>query len=328
MFPLTLLIAWSSSEVVRGEKIHFPLLGFWLAILYQFELAGFILLPIVAVALLWGKVKLAGKDISRFLLGGIIGLTPFIAWDLKQGVYLQTIGFLTWAAIKVWEGILGVFTGQRGPAVFGPAIEFFSNIISPSSSIFAILLLLLSLGLFVFPFLGRNKKLEFGQKFVLIWFFGAFFGFLLRGIYSEAYIPLLYFPTIIIFAFFLDWVIQKSGRAGWLFILVYVSLNSVFLVQHYTSSNLNRLTFSERLEVVDFIINNAQGKDYKLTYFGPGYMFHSGDNHWRYLLWWKGNEPEKDAERSFSIIEKPYSLSKEFNRLKDFGNVKVGIEEQ
>ena len=54
-------------------------------------------------------------------------------------------------------------------------------------------------------------------------------------------------------------------------------------------------------------------------------MFHSADNHYQYLLWWKGNEPVKNSEKSYAIFEYPYSSLKKFEKVFDKGYVKVGV---
>jgi len=123
IFPMTTLIAYSFWKVYLGERKHYFFLGLWLAILFQFELAGFILFPIILVVFFWQRIKFRPQDILSFLSGGVIGLAPFIIHDIKQGVYIQTAGFLAWFVGKVVEGFLSILTGARGGLVFAPAIH-------------------------------------------------------------------------------------------------------------------------------------------------------------------------------------------------------------
>ena len=52
---------------------------------------------------------------------------------------------------------------------------------------------------------------------------------------------------------------------------------------------------------------------------------HSADNHWKYLLWWKGRESVNDSLRTYIIYDYPYLPSAGVDIVKDIGYVKVGV---
>jgi len=154
MFFLTLLVAWSYTKLRNGNLVNYLVLGFLLAIIYQFELASFILFPILFITSIWEGIELKWKNVLIFIFGLIVGLLPFIVRDLQQGVYLQTLGFLGWVVTKGIEGLLGIFSGDRNIFLFNPVIEFLKSFIFPKSLSYAAFLFLLS----VFYYLKKLKK--------------------------------------------------------------------------------------------------------------------------------------------------------------------------
>lgn len=86
--------------------------------------------------------------------------------------------------------------------------------------------------------------------------------------------------------------------------------------------------FSEKLVVSEFIVKDAKGKNFELGYLGSGYQFNSGKDHWRYLFWWKGNEPTLNAYMKYTIAEDPYDLKGKFDKVYNFNKIKVGVKEK
>lgn len=329
IFLVTLLIARSASSIVKERAGHYFLLGLWLTILYQFELSGFILLPIILIAFICQKVRPTKQDILRFGLGGIVGLTPFIFWDIRQTIPLQTVGFMIWAFIKVGEGLLGLLGRTSVGNDLSQSVAYFVRLVYPASTIFALIFLTFSVTAF-FYFLKQNRrKLKFGHKFIFVWLLTALAGFFLRGVVAEAYMPLIFLPFSLVVALFLKELINKVGTIGWILALTIIFMNFLFLVKtNFFQPEVYGPTLQQRLEIVDFIVKDAGGESYKLVYQGPGDMFEAGDNHYQYLLWWKGNEPKREAALVYTLIEiePPQGLTKQFDRTKDFGYAMVGFE--
>ena len=325
IYLLTLFAAWSFTQINKKNSKHFFFLGLWLAILYQFELAGFILLPIIILAFLWNKIQIKRKQILRFILGGLVGLLPFIIYDLQKGVYLQTLGFLGWFATKIFEGFTSIFTGGRNVVPFTPFVSFLQRFIYPNSDNFALAIISFAILFFLNKF-KKQKKSVFANKFILLWLFITILGFFIRGVFSEAYMPLTYLPIIVIMSLLFNFLIEKLKRAGFIILTIIIVGNIWFLLNNnFISEKRDYITFKQRLETVDFIIEDTKNENFDLVFRGPGYMFHSADNHYQYLLWWKGNEPVKNSEKSYAIFEYPYSSLKKFEKVFDKGYVKVGV---
>lgn len=325
IFFATLLIAWSTYQIVRKKKYHYFFLGLWLALLYQLELAGFILLPVVLLSLLWQKIKVSRKDIFGFIYGGLLGLTPFIIWDLKQGVYLQTLGFTAWVFTKIWEGIAGFAAGGFNAASYSAGLDYLVRFIYPSSPYFAQALALFSLAIFLIYVFQHMRKLAFEYKFIFLWLTFALSGFILRGIVSEAYTPLLFFPLVVILSLSFRWLLAKTSIYFWLIIITIVSVNSIYLIQtNYLLPSVYGLPYSERLKISDSIIENADGREYKFIYQGPGDNFAASDDNYQYLLWWMGNKPVKSSPLSYTLFEPADKLTGNFDEVIDFGHTKVG----
>lgn len=322
MFPATLLIAHSFGKIVRGEKKYYFSLGFWTSMLFQIELVGFILWPILVLTFFWGKLAEKLNDFVKFILGTLIGLTPFIVWDLKQGVYLQTLGFLGWVATKSLEGILGLFTGERGVFLFNPVVDYLKRIIFAPSTFISFILLSLAMLVFIPSFRKVSKETSAYLKLIFVWSVLGSVSFLIRGIYSGAYIPLLFFPLIVILSLFFDWVIKKKKKVGVGLLTLMILGNVYYLMKNF--NKVKKITLSDRIRVADYIVKNSQDQDYELIYRGTGYVFPLGDSHWRYLLWWRGKEPKAKEEFKLAIFEYPHKPVGNFEIIKDFGYIKVG----
>lgn len=326
IFPTTLLVAWSSHQAYKGSKKHFFLLGLWLSLLYQLELAAAVLIPIVFLTFLWQRVKVGLKDLFLAISGFAVGIIPLIIHDVKTGVFLQTAGFFAWAVTKIFEGISGwVSGGGTGEPYFDQLYTFLGRLVFPEAPALAILLLGASFLAFIYFEKGDIKKLPFEKRFIFLWFTLSIAGFILRGIVSEAYMPLSFFPAISILALAADKMVAKAPLLGWLGLVFILLVNGLFLLKtNFLLPGPYGLPLSDRLKVVDFIIQDTQGKPYKLVYRGVDHIYESGDNHYQYLLWWRGNAPSKDADLTYFIFEpKEYSLPT-VEPLVDFGYAMVG----
>lgn len=275
IFPLTLLVAWLTFQARRENPKYTLALGFCLAILFQVELVCFILLPITLLTLISARYITFRKLILIFT-GGFWGLLPFFIYDFQNKVFIQTIGFLVWMLIKFFEFVLSL------------------NILS-----FLILLILsfLFLGI-IFNYLGRFGFLE---KFIFIWLVTSVAGFKIRGIISSAYLPVVFSPSILTFALFINFIIKKSRIFGYLVLTIFILGNTFFVLNSFGVKK--GIYLRDRLRVVDRIIVEANGEDFDISYIGPGDEFHSADNHYHYLLWLRGYEPKKDSRLVFKIFE-------------------------
>lgn len=327
IFPLTLVIAWLAKRSI-GQHKHAPLLlGFFMAVLYQFELAGFILLPIVVLALLWQKVKPKWKSILRFALGGTIGLTPFIFSDIREGTYLQTAGFGFWLIRKSVRGFFSFLKGGADTQIFTPGVNFLTDFTFPLSKAVALTIFVSGLILIAYWLIKERKSLVFAKKLIIVWLSLATVGFFLKGVFAEAYMPTVFFPTLMLLAFLFDFLIAKFRYLGWAILLLIVGINSLFVVK-VSFNRENMYSISKMNEVAKYIVAEAEGRSYQLVYMGPSDMYESGDNAWRYLLWREGNEPEIRSNLVYTISYEPVRNLGSFDKTINFGSITVGVKQK
>lgn len=335
IFLITLLIVWFSNEIAKG-KDRFFLLGLLFATVFQFELAAFIMVPIVVIGLLWHRIemqrrilKLVQNDVRHWLelfAGAFFGLLPFIIYDFKNGVFIQTIGFGVWFLQTLKSGIVSVITQSRARADLLPASTYLKNLVFPYNTSIALCILIISFCYFVYKYLKASEK-SFIQKLTIVWFLIGVSSFFVRGSFSEAYIPLLYFPVTLVIATLLNDLITWKKVFVPIVVIYFVAL-FIYDLQAL-SIDRNPIPYVKKLAVADYIVSDAKGRDFKLRYFGAQYMFEAGDNHYQYLLWWKGNEPKQTALLEYTIVEYPYNDDQfNFVKKKDFGNVTVGVSER
>jgi len=325
IYPLTIIISLFLTKSMKEGNYNWFFLGFFLALIYQFELAAFIMLPIVTATLILSKSKLNRKSFLIFLLGGAIGLSPFIIHDIREGIYLQTVGFLAWLVIKIYEGLSGIFTAGGSLLIFTPFLLFIKELILPASSGFAYTLFILSFALFLYKFTNIYKYKGVKTvylRYLLVWSIFTASAFFLRGSFSEAYFPLLFFPFLVLIALFYDALIKKNRKLGWGLVLVLSIINSAFILRSFGKLALLS-PLSKRVEVVNIIAIKSNGDPIKLTYLGPNDHFDSGDDHWEYLLWWKGVKLDNKAKLEMLIAESTPILPDKYGLSHDFGTIKI-----
>lgn len=292
IFPLTILVTLSLIKIFKGFENFWFFLGFGLAIIYQFGLSTFIMLPVVFSTIFWEKIKISSKNLLKFILGGAIGILPFILWDIEEIANLQILGFLVWLNMKVYENFV------------------------------LVVLLILSVILFFYILTKKLKHLGFGNKFITSWLVFGILGLGVGGVFSQTYLPIIFLPVVTFCAVFFDWLISKKIELGIVSLLVFTIFNSFFSRKILDKTDV--ISLSKRISVAKFIVKDSSGRRFALQYLGPGYNFNFGDNHWKYIFWWLGNEPEKEAKLMYMIAEHPYSLIGEFDKTYYFGKISVG----
>lgn len=297
---ITILVGLFTYRAYLGKEKSYLWLGFLLAVLFQFELAGFIMVPIILATLVWSDIKkLTISNVLQLSAGWFWGLLPFLIYDLTNGVFIQTIGFGVWFLSKIWEGMIG-FLAHDGESVktANYGITYMSDLVFPTISGVATGVIGTCI---CYLILKIKKRVEpnFAYKFLFVWLVIGLLSFLVRGTFSEAYIPLLYFPVLVSFALLLSEITERRVYIGVFLIILLSTFHITSLLGRFTET----IPFSDRIATVDFIIQDANGSDFSLHYFGPQYMYAAGDDNWQYLLWWRGNEPKVNIRKSYTLYE-------------------------
>ena len=116
-------------------------------------------------------------------------------------------------------------------------------------------------------------------------------------------VPIHYF--LVLFPFIIIFGAKIIIKLKFLGILV-LSVLTIISCKYFTvDRHCTLVPYAQQLQVVDAIINDAQGRHFELKRWG---MFEEFDanfaQNYQYLLWWKGNEPVKDSDLVYTIYEK------------------------
>ncbi|KKQ42236.1 MAG: glycosyl transferase family 2 [Microgenomates group bacterium GW2011_GWC1_37_8] len=323
IFLATIVLAHFFRKAVKGKSIYYLLTGAMLSVLYQLELAAFILFLIVGMMLVIYRKNISIQKILFLIAGVFIGLLPFIIYDYRQGLYLQTLGFIAWLFLRVYESLIS--TGRSGfnPVLFKDAKLYISQFIFYKSYFISLSIFMISLIFLLVKAFGKSSNFEF--RFIFLWIYLSIAAFLLRGFISAAYLPLIFFPLIISLAVFFDMVIKKFKYIGWVIFTGIILMNISAVFSYFNEFEKSGVTlYSTRISAAEKLVELSAGREYKLEYFGPGREFQTGDDNWNYLLWWNGNEPKVIAKNIFAIIEYPYKVPEGYKQIIDLGSVKIG----
>ena len=326
IFLFTILNAWSVVESLKGKTIHFILLGLWLAILFQLELAAFVLILLTGLIFLIYRTKISIKDILLTIFSGTIGLLPFILSDLKSGHFIQTYGFLAWFTSKLIEPITALLKGTVLTSIdFGRGSEYLNEFIFPYSKltpivVFVALLLYLTLDLY------KNIRKDPKSVFISIWLISVLLSFFVRGAVSAAYLPLIFFPFTVILARLYHKAFVKYKLVTSLTLLLLFILNLYYAISTLKNDPNENISYPKMLSVSTEIISDADGRVFQYNYFGPNDQFETSDDPWIYLLWWMGNEPRTGSELKYVVADFPAKLPVGYKRMGEFTELSVGVK--
>jgi len=292
------LIKW-----VKGNIIFFPILILLLAILYNLELATFILFfPFVLIFIygFWKKenwvLRLKDKKIAfySFLLF-ILPMSPVIIYDFSNG-FKQTIVFFAWTLYKPFSFLVH---NHNGNFIFNlyVVINFLSvsiqKLIFEQNLYIALLILVVSLIYLVFKL---KKKQETADLILFLLLLVSFGGILLNQTPSDAYLPIVFPLVIICVSIFLYYLFSLNKLLVVLLVLIVV-FNVQSVLRNDMVSDLGK-----RLQAVNKIIALTKHGEYNLIGVGSGSQFSSFTMNYEYLLWLKGNSPSHKTQKEKIII--------------------------
>ncbi|MCL4354088.1 glycosyltransferase [Patescibacteria group bacterium] len=316
----SLLLIYFIYKWTRGKAHYFPGVVFLLALLYNFELATFVLaIPVIGI-LAYGVIKKQEfvkkifilKYLMLSLLAFLAPMLPFLIYDTNYG-FPQTFKFVAWLGYRllVFFRIIGSSSGRIFSAdIVSFILNNLSKLIFAYNSLFSILLLTASI---IFLLVYIYKKRVLGNLFsahliLLIFILIPLAGLFVNKTVSDAYIP-IFFPSIILaVAVFLGRCL--SLRFFKLITILLILLISLFNLNYINNNYLNGTDLKQRTEAVDKIIKMSEGKDFKIKGKGPGSNFESFTMNYEYLLWWKGHAPvKKNTDIIFTIEENKKGIS-------------------
>ncbi len=296
----TILYFYCIYKWVTGKIQYFPFVLFFIAILYNLELATFTLFFPFIVLFIYGLIKkkqfiidvFTKDNLVKSVFAFIFPMIPVIIYDFSHG-FKQTIVFLVWVAYKPFSFLFKTdssnFLGNLGNVV-NFLLQNLQRIIFDYNQMFSLVIFLLSLS-FLSLSVYREKGKIFSSKFLLLIFLIiSVLGILINQTPSDAYLPIIFPFVIFTVAVFWGYLltIKKIKFLILLILLILVSNN------FYSSyKNSLRPDFENRIKAVERIIVLSKGQEYNLIGEGNGSQFISFTMNYEYLLWWMQNPPSK-----------------------------------
>ncbi len=305
---------------VSGNKKAFPLIIASLAILYNLEIATFILAIVFFLILAYGALKktswfrkiISLKIIIASLFAFIIPMIPMFIHDINHE-FSQTIKFIAWLGYKV---LLVFGYPPLHPEIQSPGINeilvflaiHFQRLIYAPSSLVAFILGVFSIGFFyksIIPKIKFNKN-NISIIVLALIFSVSLVGFIIVGVPSSAYLPIFFAPVILLTALFFE-RLMNNKKLGYKLTLLLLSLivfgNSYYLISHnYSFDMYLGQTLKVKIDIAKSIIRQSTGREYNLIGTGPSSQFKSFTMNYEYLTWWLGHGPSDEQQKLQFII--------------------------
>lgn len=324
---LTLLLFYTLFRWINGYRYGFPVSIFLLALLYNFETATFMLVPIVGIILLYGVYKrtewvkplLDKKIILLSFVSWILPMIPMIMYDINHG-YPQTLKFAEWVVYKI-ATIFGFpklhpdAPGETYQTMLPFASALIQRMVFLKSEVISWLILGISFVTLVIRNVFSLRKKEFLQSYSLLFLFFTIptIAYIAEKTNSDAYwivfFPIIAFMIAVVFDQLMSW--RKNYFPMLVILLVYVSYNifALFQTNFLMMKGMYGYTIHQRLEVAKKIISDSKGKQYTIGSKGPGSQYESITMNYQYLTWWLGHGPSKSQESlQFIIQETPTAI--------------------
>lgn len=322
----TLLYIFFLYQWIQGKPHYLPLVIFILAVLYNLQIATFLLTVVFLIVVIYGFVTkkewLMKSFVPKILLlsvaGFIVPMIPMLLYDIGHG-YPQTVLFLAWIGYKM-TSVFGYSLQQ--PDIQSTDIktviiflaESYKRLTYAAESFVAFTLAFFSFGFLIMSLRNRlrSKKHHSGEYLLGILVFVSTIGIIATNTASGAYLPIL-FPTItLVTALFFDKLFTMRAVLAPIIVLILglITFMNIFtlLQQNYYVANVGNM--ADRTRIAKEIVTKADGRSYNLVGKGEASQFESFTMNYEYLTWWLGNGPSKTNEQlQFIIEEKPSGIT-------------------
>lgn len=306
----TILYFYAVFKWLTGDTKFFPLILFFLAILYNLELATFILAFPFILILAYGVIKrksfvkqlLSLKLIFYSFIFLSIPMIPVLIYDFSNG-FKQTVIFLGWVIYKPFSFLFSIKQIDNS--------ESFSNVVSfillniqkiiLNFNALVSLLIFLSAFLYLTYLVYKEKNIFLNSKTLLLLFTAiSIFGILVNKTPSDAYLPIIFPFVIFIIALFFDKLLNFKKAKYFVALGVFILLGLNF---YFAYKNTFKPDYQNRIKASNEIIALTKGREYNLIGKGEGSWFESFTMNYQYLLWWKGYPPSEKKENLKILIK-------------------------
>lgn len=303
----TIILFYSVYKWIKGNVLYFPFIIFLLAILYNFELATFTLVPIIIILLMigfatkkqWARDLINKKIAVLSLLGFLIPMIPIIIYDFGHG-FPQTIKFVIWILYKIavtlrlYPSLHPDAPSETYQTMFLFASTLIKRLIFFENTYIAWTILILSVSYLIFIVCrfvaGKSNSL------LLLFFVIPVLGYVAAKTNSEGYV-LIFFP-VVTFMIALLFNIIISRRLlfvpGVILLFGIGFVNSYSLVsKNYLMKNGYGIPIIDRINIAKQIVRESGKKEYNIIGRGEGSQYESFTMGYEYLTWWIGKQPSK-----------------------------------
>lgn len=251
---------------------------FWLflsfGIVLQFELSNAVILIILGILFLIYRPSIKKKEILVSLLGLLLGILPFILYDLTHK-FVYSIGFPLWIAnrIRLFFASQQIKGSSPETSAISQIYQQGAGSIFPKSIIIVLIEIIgvcIALIKEIFPF--RTDKKNIGLLLVVLWFIIPLIGYTIHRTPGVAYFPLL-FPALSLLLANAVVFWQKRIKIIVTIFIVICMMNAIFLIQNdyflFTTTKANtmppeRYAFGYSMQIsqdaANAIIKNAKGR--------------------------------------------------------------------
>lgn len=293
-----IIFIFSLFKIVTNKLFYLPIALFALSVLYNFEIATVVLLPILTGVVLYKMFKsdlnLTKKHIVLSTISFVIPLIPIILYDVKNG-FPQTVKFLAWIFYRLFS--FGQNTTIESTQNMLNFLGFnFSKLIFPSNNLVTFGILITFAFWILYYFIKKKDKT---YKLLLSLFCFPLFVLVLNQTPSDAYLPVVFPTTTLLLALFFDFLMHKF-KIITLVLLIFILLTNIYFIfkeDFILDKKSGRLfTLDKRMEASKEIINLASGRNYNLKGLGLGSNHESFTMNYEYLAWWLGHAPSEKEE--------------------------------
>ncbi|MEK7605468.1 MAG: glycosyltransferase family 39 protein [Patescibacteria group bacterium] len=308
---------------VKGQKSFLGFSLFFLAILYNLELATVILVvPMVAFLMygLWQKksyTKKIGKtDAFKAFLLGLIPMLPILIYDVTHG-FKQTLIYGGWLFYSFTRGLLGFLYGSSDTTEKIEVLNFLysslRSLIFFDNGLIALLLLGISFLWVAYLLFRQYKQSRINPAYVLVifWFLLTVSILILNGVASDAYLPQLYPAIFLILALGADSLHRISPKLPYFIIIVVFIFNIHSVITHnYFMAEGEGIPLSSRQAIANEMISKSDSKAIIIKGEGIGSQFRSFTMPYEYLVWYY--DPGRRVGKSsklFIVSEREFRIN-------------------
>lgn len=320
--PTQPVIFWSFamffalSEILRGSiKRGLTICAVLLSLVWHFNFALMLTLPLIPVTLIFSKKKMRLSDVILPALVFVFLSLPLFYFELRHS-FIQSNAFIASMTTNQHDIISG---WDKVVNTYHLISKNYYSILLPSLSLLTyehVMLIIVALYLYL---LKTSKKYRKTLLLILGWFFlyFLFFAFYSKRV-SEYYLSGIQFIPVILLSLVLEKIIEnkKFRLFGFVLMIGLVALN----IYRFFTLPVNRSGYIERKAVVSEISRDALSQKYpcvSISYItNPGY-----DLGYRYFFWLEKlhvNHPDSGAPVYtivFPLNDKLFPVGKTFGAI-------------